>query len=164
MRLTHLSLFTGIGGIDLAAEWAGFETVGQCEWAEYPRRVLEKHWPAVPRWGDVCDLTGKDFYDKTGLRTVDIISGGFPCQPHSAIGKRRGKKDERHLWPQFLRVIREIQPTWVVGENVNGILQTVHEEVCSGLENEGYEVRTFSIPACAVSAPHERYRVLIVRL
>ena len=113
---THLSLFSGIGGLDLAAEWAGIKTVGQCEWADYPTRVLEKHWPDVPRWRDIRTLTGDDFYERTGNRTVDIVSGGFPCQPHSVIGKRRAENDERHLWPEFCRVIRELQPSFVVGK------------------------------------------------
>ena len=160
--LTHLSLFSGIGGLDLAAEWAGFETVGQCEWADYPTKVLEKHWPDVPRWRDIRTLTGGDFYARTGRRTVDIISGGFPCQPHSVIGKRLAENDERHLWPEYMRVVRELNPKYVIGENVNGILSTIHESVCTDLETEGYEVRTYSIPACAVGAHHERYRVCIL--
>ena len=159
--LTHLSLFSGIGGLDLAAEWAGFRTVGQCEWADYPRAVLEKHWPGLPRWRDIRTLTGDDFFAKTGLRTITVLSGGFPCQPFSTAGKRRGKDDDRYLWPEMLRVIREIRPTWVVGENVAGIVSMALDTVLSDLESIGYACQAFVIPACAVDAPHRRDRVAI---
>ncbi len=160
--LTHLSLFSGIGGLDLAAEMAGFVTVGQCEWADYPTKILEKHWPDVPRWRDIRTLTGDSFYARTGLRTVDVLSGGFPCQPFSVAGKQRGKADDRYLWPEMCRVIREIRPAWVIGENVSGIVNLALDTVLTDLENEGYTVQTFIVPACGVDAPHRRDRVCIV--
>lgn len=162
--LTHLSLFSGIGGLDLAAEWAGFQTIGQCEWADYPRAVLEKHWPDVPKWRDIHELTADDFFRRTGCQPggVTCISGGFPCQPHSVAGKQLGSADERHLWPEYMRVVRELQPRTVVAENVPGILSTVHDSICSDLEEEGYRVWTLCIPAYAVGAHHERYRVAVV--
>jgi DNA (cytosine-5)-methyltransferase 1 len=161
-QFTHLSLFSGIGGLDLAAEWAGLITVGQCEWADYPTKILEKHWPDVERWRDIRTLTGESFYEKTGLRTVDVISGGFPCQPFSVAGKQKGKGDDRYLWPEMLRVTRDLAPRWVVGENVPGILRIAADDVCQDLERIGYEVGIFDFEAAAVGALHRRERIAFI--
>lgn len=161
-KFTHLSLFTGIGGIDFAAEWAGFETVGQCEIEPYAIRVLEKNFPNAIRWRDVRELTKESFYERTGLRTVDLLTGGFPCQPFSVAGKRKGKEDERFLFPEMLRIIRELSPTWVVGENVPGVLSLAGKEICQDLERVGYDVAVFDYEAAAVGAVHRRERVFFV--
>lgn len=161
-KLTHLSLFSGIGGLDLAAEAAGLETVGQCEWGDFQNKILNKHWPDVPKWKNICDFTGKDFYEKTKLRTVTVISGGFPCQPFSTAGNRKGKDDVRYLWPEMLRVIEELHPAWVIGENVAGIGNMELDDVLISLEKQGYETRAFLFPACAIGALHRRNRFAIV--
>jgi DNA (cytosine-5)-methyltransferase 1 len=159
--MTHGSLFSGIGGFDLAAEWMGWENVFHCEWNEFGQKVLKYYWPNAISYGDI---TKTDFTIHRGR--IDILTGGFPCQPYSMAGKRLGKEDERHLWPSMLRAIREIQPTWVVGENVSGLVNwnggMVFNEVQADLEAEGYEVIPFLLPAAGVNAPHKRERVWFV--
>lgn len=159
---THLSLFSGIGGLDLAAEMAGFQTVGQCEWADYPTKVLEKHWPDVPRWRDIRTLTGDSFYDRMGLRTVDVVSGGFPCQPFSVAGKRRGKEDNRYLWPEMLRVIQELRPRWIVGENVSGLVRDALGEILNSLQKANYSARAYTFTAEECGALFKGERIAIV--
>jgi DNA (cytosine-5)-methyltransferase 1 len=119
--------------------------------------VLTKHWPGVPIFDDVCTLTAEDLHE-----SIDIISGGFPCQPFSVAGNQLGKNDDRHLWPQFARLIKEIRPTWVVGENVVGVIDLALDDVLADMETLGYSARAFVIPACAVGAKHRRERVFIV--
>lgn len=159
--MKHLGLFEGIGGFSLAARWAGWQTVAWCEWNEFGQRVLKYHFPEAEGHGDI---TKTDFTKYEG--TIDIITGGFPCQPYSSAGLRKGKEDERHLWPQMLRAIREVKPTWVVGENVYGIVNwnggLVFNEVQADLEAEGYEVIPFVLPACAKNATHRRDRVWFI--
>ena len=156
-----LDLFSGIGGFSLGLERAGLETVAFVEIDEYCRKVLKKHWPDVPIFSDIKTF-GRSVFEES----VDLICGGFPCQPFSVAGKRKGTDDNRHLWPEMFRVIREFKPSWVIAENVRGILSIdggmVFEQVCLDLENEGYEVQPFVIPACAVNAPHRRDRVWII--
>jgi len=159
--MRHGSLFSGIGGFDLAAEWAGWENMFHCEWNEFGQKVLKHYWPKSESYGDI---TKTDFTKWRGQ--IDIISGGFPCQPYSMAGKRKGTEDSRHLWPEMLRAIREVQPTWIVGENVPGLVNwskgLVFEQVQIDLENEGYETIPFLLPACSVNAPHKRERVWFI--
>jgi DNA (cytosine-5)-methyltransferase 1 len=159
--MKHGSLFSGIGGFDLAAEWMGWENVFHCEWMEFPRKVLDYHFPNADSHIDICKTDFKKY-----ANTIDILTGGFPCQPFSLAGKRKGTDDERYLWGEMLRAIQEIKPKFVIAENVFGITNIdgglVFEQVCLDLENEGYEVQPFIIPAAAKNAPHRRDRCWFV--
>ena len=159
--MKHGSLFSGIGGFDLASEWMGWENVFHCEWNEFGKKVLHHYWPNAESFDDITKTDFTKYANK-----IDILTGGFPCQPYSMAGKRQGKEDERHLWPQMLRAIREIKPKYIVGENVFGLLNwnggMVFDEVHSDLELEGYKVQAVVIPAAAVNAPHGRDRVWFV--
>lgn len=159
--MKHGSLFSGIGGFDLAAEWIGWENIFHCEINPFGQKILKYYWPEAEL---IEDITKFDFTKYAG--SIDIISGGFPCQPFSLAGKRKGTEDDRHLWPEMLRVIREIRPSWVVGENVFGIINwdggLVFDQVQSDLEAEGYEVQPYVLPAVSVNAPHRRDRVWFV--
>jgi DNA (cytosine-5)-methyltransferase 1 len=153
---THLDLFSGIGGFALAAKWNGYRTVGFCDNEPYAQSVLKKHWPEVPCHKDIREVRGELYAG------VTLLTGGFPCQPFSVAGKQRGKNDDRYLWPEMLRVIREARPNWIIGENVAGIVNMELDQVHIDLEAEDYEVESIIIPACGVDAPHRRDRVWIV--
>jgi DNA (cytosine-5)-methyltransferase 1 len=159
--LKHIGLFEGIGGFSLAARWMGWKTIAWCEWNDYCQKILKQHFKEAQGHGDI---TKTDFTIYRG--NCDILTGGFPCQPYSMAGKRKGKEDERHLWPEMLRAIREIQPRWVIGENVHGLINwnrgLVFHEVQAELEAEGYEVWPYVLPACAINAIHRRDRVWFV--
>lgn len=154
--MTVGSLFSGIGGIDLGLERAGMEIRWQVEIDPFARRVLEKHWPHVTRYGDIQELTGDE------LEPVDLICGGFPCQPVSLAGRRRGEDDTRWLWPEFARIVRHLRPRYVLVENVPGLLVRGMGRVLGDLAELGYDAEWASIPAAAFGAPHLRYRVFIV--
>lgn len=187
--LTHLSLFSGIGGFDIAAEWAGFKTVCFVEIDPFCQKVLRKHWPDVPLIEDIKDVTkekimayaesarwpswtSKGFIGRcgevagngrnNGEPTVDLITAGVPCQPISVAGKRRGEEDDRWLWPETIRVLSEVRPAWACFENPAGILTMGFDNLLSQMEECGYETQAFIVPACAVNAPHRRHRVWIV--
>ena len=159
--MTHGSLFSGIGGFDLAAEWVGWDNLFHCEWNPFCQKILKYYWPNATSYGDI---TKTDFTIWRGK--IDVLSGGFPCQPYSQAGKRLGKEDDRHLWPEMLRAIREIQPRWVIGENVHGLVNwsggLVFNEVQTEMEAEGYEVFPYVLPACGIGAIHRRERVWFV--
>jgi DNA (cytosine-5)-methyltransferase 1 len=159
--MTHGSLFSGIGGFDLAAKWMGWNNIFHCECNTFGQKVLQYHFPESD---SLHDITQTDF---TPYRNcIDVLTGGFPCQPFSAAGHRKGTDDDRYLWPEMLRAVREIQPKYVVGENVRGLTNwnggLVLDQVCSDLELEGYTVQSFILPALAKNAPHRRDRIWIV--
>lgn len=183
--MNHASLFSGIGGAEVAASWMGWHNAFHCEIQEFPRKVLEYWFPNSESYEDITKTNFAKWHGK-----VDVLTGGFPCQPFSLAGRRKGADDNRYLWPHMLRAIREIQPTWVVGENVAGIKTMVEscqvaklgrsddifeenhiyreeskftlDKICQDLEEAGYSVQPLVIPACAVGAPHRRDRVWIV--
>jgi DNA (cytosine-5)-methyltransferase 1 len=159
--MTHGSFFSGIGGFDLAAEWVGWENKFHCEIEPFCQKVLNHYWPDAELFENIKTANFEKYRNK-----VRVISGGFPCQPYSIAGKRLGKEDDRHLWPFMLEGIRQINPDYVVGENVFGLTSwnegLVLEEVCLDLENEGYQVQPIIIPAAGVGAPHKRDRIWIV--
>lgn len=184
--MTHGSLFSGIGGFDLAAEQVGWTNLFHCEWNPFCRRVLDYHFPNSESYEDIKETDFRKWQGK-----VDVLSGGFPCQPFSTAGLRKGSTDDRYLWPEMLRAIEEIRPTWIVGENVAGLLSMVHPsekakmessqnlfgesyevyeqrehyilyEIITALEERGYSVQSFIIPAVSVGAPHRRDRIWIV--
>ena len=157
--LTTVDLFSGIGGFARGLEATGhFRTTCFVEQDPYCQAVLKHHWPDVPILDDIKNAKAFDFPDVR----PDLVCGGFPCQPFSQAGRQRAQDDPRHLWPEMLRVIRELRPTWVVGENVVGLIKLGLDEVLTDLEGEGYATRTFNLPACAVGAPHIRQRLWII--
>ena len=184
--LKHIDIFSGIGGFALAARWAGIETIIFCESDPFCRKVLKKNFPKIPICNDVKDFCHEWLTADTNCigelqpeggkqeersrachcNKEYILTGGFPCQPFSIAGKRRASADDRFLWKEMLRVIREISPVWIIAENVLGILDAeqgvVFESICSDLEMSGYTVQPFVIPACGVGAPHRRDRVWII--
>lgn len=159
--LKHASLFSGIGGFDLAAESMGWENVFNCEIDNFCQTVLKYHFPNATQYGDIRKIKGEEYEGR-----VDVLTGGFPCQPFSAAGKRRGTEDNRFLWGEMFRVIQTVKPSWVIAENVRGILSIedgmVFERVCTDMENNGFEVQPLCIPACAVGAPHRRDRIWFI--
>jgi DNA (cytosine-5)-methyltransferase 1 len=160
--LKHLDLFSGIGGFSLGLERSGLvETAAFCDWEPYCQKVLKKHWPDVPVYGNIKELN----YDRLkadGIDSVDIITGGYPCQPFSVAGSKKGEQDERHLWPEYFRLVQELRPTFVIGENVGGHVKLGLDTVLEDLASEGYATTTFSISASSIGANHQRERVWII--
>jgi len=162
MKLKHLDLFSGIGGFSLGLEaTGGFETKAFCDIEKYPRQVLQKHWPHVKQYEDIKELN----YERLkadGIDSIDIITGGYPCQPFSIAGRQKGEQDSRHLWPEYFRLVKELRPTWVIGENVSGHIKLGLDTVIEDLESEDYAVRPFSISASSIGANHQRERIWIL--
>ena len=157
MKLKVLDLFSGIGGFSLGLEATNyFETVAFCEIDQYCQKILKKHWPNIPIFEDIKKLNGKE------LPKIDVITGGYPCQPFSVAGQQKADKDPRHLWPEYFRLIKELRPTWVIGENVGGHIKLGLDSVLSDLESENYSARVFSISASSIGAKHQRERIWIV--
>lgn len=152
--LKHLDLFSGIGGFSLASKWSGFETIQFVEKDKFCQKVLKKNFPDIPIHGDIKTFS---FTDK-----VELLTAGFPCQPFSMAGKKQGRYDNRYLWPECLRIIKQCNPSWIVAENVTGIVEMELGNIILDLAGEGYESQGFVIPACAANAPHRRDRVWIV--
>ena len=163
--MKHLDLFSGIGGFALGLQKVGFETVAFCDIEKYCQHLLKQKWNGIKIYSDVREIT-KEKFKADGIESPEIITGGFPCQPFSVAGSRKGTDDNRHLWPEMFRIIKEFKPRWIIGENVRGLINIqdgmVFETVCTDLESEGYEVQTFNIPAVGVGAPHKRERIWIV--
>ena len=160
--LKHLDLFSGIGGFSLGLESSGLcETAAFCDWEPYCQKVLKKHWPNVPVYGNIKELN----YERLkadGIKDIDIITGGYPCQPFSVAGRKKGEQDERHLWPEYLRLIQELRPSFVIGENVGGHVKLGLDTVLTDLASEGYATTTFSISASSIGANHQRERIWII--
>jgi len=154
--MRFISLFAGIGGLDIGLERAGHTCVAQIESDPYCTRILEQHWPDVPRWGDIHDVSVADLPD------TDAVVGGFPCQPVSLAGRRDAQDDPRWLWPEFYQIVRTIRPRYVVVENVAGLASAGMGDVLGDLAAVGYDAEWQSIPAAAVGAPHLRWRIFIV--
>lgn len=160
--LCGLSLFSGIGGLDLAFESAGGNILAFCEIDKYCQKVLHQHWPKIPIFGDIRQINNEVLQNAGINTTVDIIYGGFPCQPFSVAGKQKGKDDTRYLWPEFSRLVEEIRPRWILAENVPGILNIAADDVCRDLESQGYEVGIWDYEAASVGARHRRERLFFV--
>ena len=165
-KLKVLDLFSGLGGFSLGLERTGhFETVAFCDNDKFSKLILDKHWKGKKVYEDVREIT-KEKLIADGIELPDVVTGGFPCQPFSVAGKQKGTSDDRHLWPEMFRIIKTLQPRIVVGENVRGIVNIqdgmVFETVCTNLEDEGYEVQAFNIPAAGVGAPHRRERIWFI--
>jgi DNA (cytosine-5)-methyltransferase 1 len=161
-KLKHLDLFSGIGGFSLGLEaTGGFETVAFCDYDSYCQKILRKHWPWVTIYDDIKELNHEKL-NSNGHTKIDIITGGYPCQPFSVAGRQQGEKDPRHVWPEYFRLIKELRPTWVIGENVSGHIKLGLDTVLENLESEGYSARTFSISASSIGANHQRERIWIV--